>query len=280
MKLLKVLNEDLTSPFQRFQFEIGKEYVCDYFDESSDECSRGFYATDFNGLSYSLNKEKKHSVFEVEVSGKSKEFNQFKRRYEKIVILRQLTEEEIKTGLLACCEAEGYNVFESCYPVHPFKIDPTITIEDAVVLLNLSRKVWNSVRGSVWDSVWDSVRDSVWNSVRGSVWGLVRGSVGGLVWDSVRNSIWNSVWNSVWDSVWGSVRDSVGNSVGGSVWNSVWGYYSSLFPNIRKWKYIDHEEGVNPFQPAIDLWRAGYVASFDGRKRRLHTKDGIVWEEV
>jgi hypothetical protein len=223
--------------------------VCDEFDESSDECSRGFYATDFNGLSYSLNKDgKKHSVFEVEVSGKSKEFNQFKRRYEKMIILRQLTEEEIKDGLTACCEQEGYNVLESCYPVHPFKIDPTITIEDAVVLLNLWMKVWGSVL--------DSVRDSV------------------------RNSVGGSVLDSVGSSVWYSVGSSVGNSVRDSVGGSVWGYYSSLFPNIRKWKYIDHEDGVNPFQPAIDLWRAGYVAIFDCKKWRLHTKDGIVWEEV
>jgi hypothetical protein len=260
MKLLKVLNEDLTSPFQRFQFEIDKEYVCDDFDKSSDECSRGFYAIDFNGLSYSLNKDgKKHSVFEVEVSGKSKEFNQFKRRYEKMIILRQLTEEEIKDGLTACCESEGYNVLESCYPVNPFKVEPSITVEEAVVFLNLWRKVRDSVGSSVWSSVWDSV----WDSVGGSV----------------RDSVGDSVRSSVWDSVWGSVGGSVGSSVLSSVWGSVWGYYSSLFP-IRKWKYIDHEEGVNPFQPAIDLWRAGYVASFDGRKWRLHTKDGIVWEEV
>jgi hypothetical protein len=48
-------------------------------------------------------------------------------------------------------------------------------------------------------------------------------------------------------------------------------YISSLFPNITKWKYIDHPENVNPFQSAIDLWRAGYVPSFDGKRWRLHT---------
>jgi len=259
MKLLKVLNKDLSSPFQYFQFKIGKEYVCEDFDKSDNECSCGFYATDFSGLSYALNKDGvKHGVFEAEVSGKSREFNQFKRRYEKITILRQLTEEEIKNGLLACCEAEGYNVLESCYPVNPFKVEPSITVEEAVVFLNLWRKGWKSVGKSVWDSVGELVGESVWESVRGSVW------------------------DSVWRPVWGSIRGSIGESVGGLAWDSVmdsvWGYYSSLFPNIRKWKYIDHEEGANPFQPGIDLWRAGYVPSFDGNKWRLHTKDG--WEEV
>jgi len=44
-KLYKVLNEDLTSPFKSFQFELGKDYYCDDFDESNEECSAGFYAT-------------------------------------------------------------------------------------------------------------------------------------------------------------------------------------------------------------------------------------------
>jgi hypothetical protein len=233
MKVLKVLNEDMTSPFQGFQFELGKEYVCDDFDESGEECSTGFYATDFNGLSYSLNKDgKKHSVFEVEVSGKSKEFDQFKRRYEKMTIVRQLTEDEIKAGLSACSESEGYNVLESCYPVHPFKIQPTITVEEAVALLEAWMKVRASVRASVWASVW------------------------------------------------ASVRNSVGASVGDSVEDLIYAYISSLFPGIKKWKYIEHEEGVNPYQSGIDLWRSGYVPSFDGKTWRLHTKNGVVYEKA
>ena len=48
MKLLKVLNKDLTSPYQGFEFELGKKYVCDDFDTSGNECSKGYYAVDFN----------------------------------------------------------------------------------------------------------------------------------------------------------------------------------------------------------------------------------------
>ena len=223
MKLYKVLNKDLISPYQGFKFELGKKYVCDDFDTSGKECSKGFYAVDFNGLVYAINNGgQKHSVFEVEVGGRSKEFNQFKRRYEEITILRELAEDEIKEGLLACEEKEGYRVCEACYPVHPFEVNP-MPLEDAKKLL----EEWKKVRASVWDSVWDSVRDSVWDSV----------------------------------------------------WDLVGAYISSLFTNIEQWKYVKHEAGVNPFQSGINLWKGGYVPSFDGKTWRLHTKNGIVWEE-
>ena len=252
MKLYKVLNKNLTSPYQGFQFEIDKKYVCDDFDTSGNECSKGFYAVDFNGLAYAINNGgQKHSVFEVEVGGRSKEFNQFKRRYEEITIVRELSDDEIKEGLLACEEKEGYRVCEACYPVHPFEVNP-MPLEDAKKLLEEWKKVWASVRASIWDSV----GDSIWNSVR------------------------DSIWNSVWDSVMDSVGDSVMDLVRASVRASVWAYISSLFPNIKKWKYVNHEDGVNPFQSCIDLWKGGYVPSFDGKTWRLHTKDGIVWEDV
>ena len=79
---------------------------------------------------------------------------------------------------------------------------------------------------------------------------------------------WSSVWASVWASVWDSVWDSVG------------AYVSSLFPGITKWKYIDHPPGQNPFQPGIDLWKAGLVPSYDGEVWRLHAgeKAEVVYE--
>ena len=91
-------------------------------------------------------------------------------------------------------------------------------------------------------------------------------------WDSVRDSVWGSVRDSVWGSVWYSVGDSVENSVRA--------YISSLFPNIKDWKHIDHKKGVNPFQSCIDLWHRGFVPSFDGTTWRLHSgkKAEIVFE--
>ncbi len=267
MKLYKVLNKNLTSPYQGFQFELGKKYVCDDFDTSDEECSRGFYAVDFNGLVYAINNGgQKHSVFEVEVGGRSKEFNQFKRRYEEITIVRELSDDEIKEGLLACEEKEGYRVCEACYPVHPFEVN-LMPLEDAKKLLQEWKKVWALIWASTRVSIWDSVGYSVMASARASV----RASVGDSAWASVMDSVGYSVMDSVGYSVMASARDSV--------WASVWAYVSSLFPNIKKWKYIYHEECVNPFQAGIDLWKGGYVPSFDGKTWRLHTKAGIVWEE-
>ena len=87
-------------------------------------------------------------------------------------------------------------------------------------------------------------------------------------------------WSSVWSSVGSSVRDSVGASIWSSVGDSVGAYVSSGFPNIKKWKYIDHEEGINPFQSGIDLWNDNLVPSFDGKTWRLHSgsKAEIVFE--
>ena len=79
-------------------------------------------------------------------------------------------------------------------------------------------------------------------------------------------------WALVRDSAWDSVRDSVGDSVGA--------YISSIFYGVEKWRYVEHKPGVNPFQSCIDLWESGYIASYDGKKWRLHTGKNakIVWE--
>jgi len=151
--------------------------------------------------------------------------------------------------------------------VQPFKINPP-EIND--IHIELLRR-WASVRASVWASVWDSVGDSVWASVGDSVGDSVVDSVWALVGDSVRASVGDSVGDSVVDSVWTSVWDSVGDSV--------WAYTSSYLL-LNKWKYTDAKNGENPFQSCIDLWERGIVPSFDGKKWRLHTKNGISWEGV
>jgi hypothetical protein len=248
MKLYKVLNADLKSPFQSFQFELNKKYTCTDFDTNpKNECSRGFYATGIDGLIYSFRPNK--IVAECEVSGKQVECDQFKRRYEHIELLRVLSTEGIKALATAEESKVGYKLCEAMYPVNPL----LLPAKREILTAEIERlKEWDSVRGSVRGSVWDSVG----GSVRGSVWG----------------SVWGSVRGSVWGSVWGSVR--------GSVWGSVWAYTSSLFPGITKWKHIDHTPGTNPFRSAVDLWHMGLVASFDGTTWRLHTgeKAEIVYE--
>jgi hypothetical protein len=246
--LYKVLNTDLTSPYQGFRFEIGKEYHCNDFDNNkNNECSTGFYAVDFDGLSYAFRQDK--TVFECEVWGKSVEINEFKRRYEYIKILRKLNKKEVMDGLKNGSEAAGRDLLHISFPVNPLKKEKPVTEKD----IDLLKK---------------------WTSIRASVWASVRDSVGASVWDSVGASVWTSVWNSV--------GASVGVSVRASVWNSVWAYVSSLFYGIEKWKYIEHKVGENPFQPGIDLWKRGFVPSFDGEKWRLHTGQDakIVYEWV
>jgi len=95
---------------------------------------------------------------------------------------------------------------------------------------------------------------SVWDLVRGSVWDLVRDLVGA----------------SVRDLVGASVRASVWALVGASVWALVGAYVSSFFD-------IDYKFD---FSPAVKLWEAGLVPSFDGTTWRLLTgKDAkIIYE--
>ena len=78
---------------------------------------------------------------------------------------------------------------------------------------------------------------------------------------------WLKEWASIWDSVWASVRASVRDSVRDSV-----GAYVSSFFSIK----YEHD-----FSPAVKLWEAGLVPSFDGKLWRLHTgKDAhVVYEE-
>jgi hypothetical protein len=176
------------------------------------------------------------------------------------LIQPELTEKEIRDLCRAKKDELGFDIEKAMFPLNPLTDveEPLISIEDAVVLV----EQWDRVRASVGGSVGGRVRDSVWDSVGGSVWD----SVGASVWDSVGASVWDSVGASVWDSVRASV----------------WAYQSSIFHGISDWKHIDHKVWENPFKPAIDLWEAGYLCSFDEEKYRLHvgTDAKIVWEGV
>ena len=254
-KVLKHIDGKLFSPFQNYEYEPGREYICVDFDPNpAEDCSRGYYATDIDGIIYSFRNLPGYEVWEVEVGGKGVEIDQFKRRYERITLLRQIPPDELK--MLAEAEEEnvGYKLAEALFPANPPKIKAGPVTDEEIDLLKKWASLWDSiiVRVSIRDSIWDSI----WDSLRGSV----------------EDSVWDSVWGSVEDSVWGSIRSSV--------WDSVGAYISSLYTSIKKWKYIDHPEGENPFRPAIDLWHRGFVPSFDGKTWRLHAgeKAKVVWE--
>jgi len=273
IKKLKVLKPGLISPHKNFQYKIGKKYICTDFDpDPLKDCSNGFYATDIEGLPYSWNINRE--CYEVEVSGRSVLYNIYKQRFEEQIIIRKVEKDEIILLAKRKEKKLGYVLSEVLFPINPLIIAvPEITDIDKELIKRWA-SVWASVGVSVRDSVGASVWDSVGVSVRDSVWASVWDSVGAFVWDSVGAFVWASVWDSVGvsvrDSVWDSVGASVRDSVRDSVWASVGAYISSLFPNIIKWKYIDHKEKDNPFQSGIDLWKKGLVPSFDGSIWRLH----------
>jgi hypothetical protein len=198
----KVLNADMTSPFQNFQYEIGKTYTCPNFDEGPEQCSVGFYATDLEGIIYSFRPCRK--VFLAEMGGRNRKFDQFKHRFETQTLIEEVSHNKLKKLLAKECHKVGYNILEACFPIHP---------------LHIKRKSEVSIQEMQWLKEWDSVRDSVRESV----------------WDSVR------------------------------------AYTSSLFPNIKTWKYIPHEPGINPFQSGINLWKSGLVPSYQDNIWNLHS---------
>jgi hypothetical protein len=276
MQLYKVLEKDMSSPFKSFVFVPGKEYICEDFDENhKNDCSRGFYATDIDGLPYSYNIHR--DVWTCEVGGSSVEINEFKRRYEKIVLLEKVDKESLRKLALAWDSKVGYKLSEVLSPINPLLVARPVGVsDDEKTLLENWQAVWYLAGLSVIDSVRQSVRQSVGDSVGQSVGDSVWQSVG----QSVGDSVWQSVIDSVWHSVWLSVRDSAGQSVGHSVGQSVWAYMGSIFHNIKQWRYASSKSGEYPYQAGVDLWQAGLVASFDGGTWRLHTGDkaDIIYE--
>ena len=257
IKLFKVLNKDMTTSFQKFLMEIDKEYHCDNFDDDIKKFFYGFHATNIEGLIYSFNTNKR--VFMSEVWGKKVEINSLNMRYENIKLIREMSFDKIRELAKKEEERLGYRLSEVLFPYNPLSKRCIITDKEIKLL-----KKWISVRASIGDSVQNSVRDSVRNSIKACVW----------------DSIWDSIWRSAWDSVRASVIAAVGDSALESIEDSVCAYMSSLFLNIKKWAYIEHIEGENPYQPCIDLWKSNLVPSFDGKIWRLHTgpKAEIVYE--
>jgi len=259
-KVLTVKDSKVYSPFQKYCYgELSKIEnridICKDFDVTEKECSNGFYAVMPEGLIYCINQDKDNRVFEVEMSGKNIKFNENKHRFEKQKIIRMLSKEETKSIIKDTTKNLDWDLYKAIYPTDPRKVDNPDVTEEIIELL----KEWNSVRGSVRDfvmnSIWDSIMDSVVDYVK----------------NSVMNSVWDSIMDSVVDSVKNSVMDSIWDFVMGSIMDSVWIYIGSCFPNIKKWKYIEHKNGEYPFKSVIKLHELGFVPSFDGNYWRLHS---------
>ena len=276
MELYKVLeckDGKLISPYQYYEYIPGKKMICSDFDTNElKDCSRGYYATDIDGLIYTFRNLPDCEVWKVEVGGKKVEFNQFKRRYEEITLIEEIPHEEVKRLALEWEPKVGYKLAEALFPVNPLLISMNGDVTASEIELV---RQWDVILGLVWALIGVPVGDSIGDLVGTSV----RETFGDLAWEAVGDSVWASVWDSVWTSVRFWVVGSVGFSVGSSIWNLGWAYISSLFPGIKKWKYLEHLPGENPFQSAIDLWLAGLVPSYDGKVWRLHAGENadVVW---
>jgi len=150
------------------------------------------------------------------------------------------------------------------------------------ILLNKWAYILDSVRFSVKDSVWAYIGEAVWDFVRVFVKGFVGDSIGDFVRASIMASVWASVWDfvrpSVWDAVWNVNRPSLWAFVVDSVVDFVGAYASSFF-KISEWDLENKTQKENPFLPAVELWEAGLVPSFDGRTWRLHGHKGKILYE-
>jgi len=250
----KVLTDDCCSPYQGHQYEIGKWYEEPRIGEPGDSgCVCGLYAGPIESL---LNRgvwRGNESVWRCEVDGKSAGDPPSKECWERLRVINRMTDKQVKALARRHHDRLGYNLVECLYPHDPRSQNPGEPGPDVIQLL----REWASVRSSVWVSVGASVGVSVGYSMR------------------------VSVWNSVCVSVGDSVCDSVEDSMRGSVWDYTRAYVGSLFNGIKTWKYVDHEPGVYPFQSGADLWKMGYIPSYDGKKWRLHARPDmeVVWEE-
>jgi len=160
-----------------------------------------------------------------------------------------------------------FNLQEVLNPTNPFKMEKCVPLQQDILML----KEWVGIMSSFMQS-------NVGNSVGKSVFASVGASIGNEVLHSIRvrvsDIILAGVLASVGDNISPADKD---NNIGLSLRDSVLAYSGSLFPNIKKWKYIIHEENKYPYQAAVDLWKRGLVASFDGKIWRLHSgKDASV----
>ena len=118
---------------------------------------------------------------------------------------------------------------------------------------------------SIWDSILSSAGSSVFNFVISSIWRKVKGSIA----ESVMDSIGYVGWTLVRTSFGTDIRYAVCDLAKISVWSFMVVYSSSFF-ELDEWRFRGKKFRTNPLQPAIDLWEAGLVPTFDGKVWRLH----------
>tara|TARA_Y100000034_G_C6815833_1_gene367020 strand:- start:290 stop:1057 length:768 start_codon:yes stop_codon:yes gene_type:complete len=251
MKMYKVLLNDMKSPWQKMQYQIGKSYTCSDFDTNwMNECSKGFYATEIEGLPDTYYDDGSRVIYECNVSGKKVEINQYKKRYEVIELTRKMEKEEIISEAKKIELDLGYNLSEILYPVNPGKTEPAgrNDLEDLfhrwIELQRRNKSMGRNIGADL---------------------------------DYYDGNASKPVINCIFFATDTEIEHDEGK------YPFVYAYISSLFPSIKKWRGIEHKEGENPYQSGIDLWRSGYIPTKDRTSRKWQLRKGkdysVVLEE-
>ena len=115
---------------------------------------------------------------------------------------------------------------------------------------------------------------------------IIKDSVGSEVYYLCRTSVYRTsrymVSNQVWDTLQ-IITKLTDNTYAGDYFDDLTeanadAFLSSFF-SLERWGDIKSEPYENPFSSCIKLWELGLVPSFDGRRWRLNSYKGIVYEE-
>jgi len=182
-----------------------------------------------------------------------------KTHYQAVKVLEEITDLD---------SLFGWKYSEAMNPVNPFEIKPPKINDSHIGLLGQ----------------WALIQDLIWDlnefSIKASILHTAVNVIDSSILYSLERIIYDEVWEPILRSVEAEAEDWIKVLLLNSIRYAVWAYIGSLFPNIKKWKYINHKPGVHPFQCAVTLWKQGLVPSFDGETWRLHggEKARVLWE--
>lgn len=159
----------------------------------------------------------------------------------------ELTEQEVRKLCKTKKDELGFDIEKALFPTNPFisNPEPTMALGDAICLLE------------EWVNTCDIIEANYKEKINGApcVWNCVV--------DTIRPIVGNEVIISIVDNIILSLESFISTKNSGTK-DAIQAYISTIFYDVEKWNFIDHEPGVNPFQPVIDLWEAGYIPAHRG----------------